>query len=268
MARLGFIGSGDITRAMVRGLRGQGHQILISPRNAAIAASLAAEIEGVTIAPNAEVVEGSDVVFLCLLARVAEAVLPGLPFRADHHVISVMVDAPLAKLRRLCAPATDIALTIPLPPIALGGCPLPVYPASGALEALFGARNPVIVLDSETALAAHLGVSGICASMLDQLLTAAAWLAGHTGDPAAAEAYVAAMIRAYLPERARGGELAGALRNLSTEGGLNTTLRAAMSGAKAELATGLDGFSARLGLDRAAATGPARAEIPLPPMPE
>lgn len=268
MARLGFIGSGDITRAMVRGLQGQGHQILISPRNAAIAASLTAEIEGVTIAPNAEVVAGSDVVFLCLLARVAEEVLPTLPFRADHHVISVMVDAPLVKLRRLCAPVTDIALTIPLPPIAQGGCPLPVYPASAPLAALFGARNPVIVLENEAALAAHLGVSAICASMLDQLLTAAGWLAEHTGDPAAAEAYVAAMIRAYLPERASGGELAGALRNLSTEGGLNTTLRAAMAGAKADMVKGLDGFSTRLGLDRAAANRPATAEILLPPLAE
>lgn len=246
--RVGFIGTGDITRAMVRGLAGQGHRILISPRNAVIAAALVEEVPGVTIATNAEVVAGSDVVFLCLLARVAVDVLPGLPFRADHRVISVMVDAPLAKLRPLCAPATDIALTIPLPPIAKGGCPLPVYPASPTLEALFGARNPVITLDSEAALAAHLGVSGISATMLDQLHTAAGWLAGHTGNPAAAEAYVAAMIRAYLPERAHGGELAEALRNLSTEGGLNATLRAAMAGAKADMVQGLDGFSTRLGL--------------------
>jgi pyrroline-5-carboxylate reductase len=269
--RLGFIGTGDITRAMVRGLRGQGHQILISPRNATIAAALVAEVEGVAIAPNEDVVAGSDVVFLCLLARVAVDVLPGLPFRADHRILSVMVDAPLAKLRHLCAPATDIALTIPLPPIAKGGCPLPVYPASPTLEALFGARNPVITLTSEAALAAHLAVSGISATMLDQLLTAADWLAGHTGDPAAAEAYVAAMIRAYLPERATGGELSGALRNLSTEGGLNATLRAAMAGAKADMTQGLNGFSARLGLplvDRATGHPSASAEIPLPPLPE
>ena len=166
MARVGFLGTGEITSAMVRALRGQGHSILISPRNATVAASLAAEVAGVTVAPNEAVVAGSDVVFLCLLARVAEEVLPGLPFRADQTVISVMVDAPLAKLRQLCAPATDIAITIPLPPIAKGGCPLPVYPASPVLESLFGARNPVIPLDSETAIAAHLGVSAICSPIV------------------------------------------------------------------------------------------------------
>lgn len=119
--RLGFLGTGEITAAMVRGLQGQGHAILVSPRNAATAARLAAEMPGVTVAPdNAAVVEGAEVVFLCLLAHVAEEVLPALPFRAGQSVISVMVDAPLARLRALCAPATDIARCIPLPPIARG----------------------------------------------------------------------------------------------------------------------------------------------------
>lgn len=247
--RLGFLGTGEITTAMVRGLAGQGHSILVSPRNAATAAMLAAEVPEVTIAPNDAVVAQSDVVFLCLLAKVAEGILPNLPFRADQSILSVMVDAPLAKLQALCAPATDIAITIPLPPIATGGCPLPVYPASPILDALFGARNLILPQPSEAALNAHLGASALCSPILDQLLTAVDWLASHTGDAAAAEAYVAAMIRGYLPERAIQGELSEALKKLSTEGGLNATLRASMAPAKEALRTGLDGFHARLGLN-------------------
>lgn len=248
MARIGFLGTGEITAAMVRGLAGQGHEIRVSPRNAAIAATLAAEVPEVAIAPNENVVANSDVVFLCLLARVAEEVLPNLPFRTGQTVISVMVDARLAILRQLCAPATDIVLTIPLPPIAQGGCPLPVYPDLPALHALFGARNLILPQPSEAALNAHLGASALCSPILDQLLTATDWLASHTGSPAAAEAYIAAMIRAYLPERAAEGDLATALQKLSTEGGLNATLRAAMAPAKEDLRHGLDGFRPRLGL--------------------
>ncbi|WP_333815392.1 NAD(P)-binding domain-containing protein [Tabrizicola sp.] len=247
--RLGFIGTGEITAAMVRGLKGRGHTILVSPRNAAVAATLAAEVPGVAIAPNEDVVANSDVVFLCLLARVAREVLPTLPFCADQSVISVMVDAPLATLRSLCAPATDIAITIPLPPITTGGCPLPVYPASPALDALFGARNLILPQPSEAALNAHLGASALCSPILDQLLTATEWLTDHTGNPAAAEAYIAAMIRGYLPERAQEGDLATALKKLSTEGGLNATLRAAMAPAKQSLRQDLTGFHARLELD-------------------
>ena len=149
--RVGFLGTGEITAAMVRGLKGQGHRILVSPRNAAMAATLAAEVPEVAIALNEQVVEGSDVVFLCLLARVAAEVLPSLPFRAGQSVISVMVDAPIATLRQLCAPVTDIAITIPLPPITTGGCPLPVYPASPALDALFGEKNLILPQPSEVA---------------------------------------------------------------------------------------------------------------------
>ena len=246
--RIGFLGTGEITAAMVRGLKGQGHRILVSPRNATVAATLAAEVPEVAIAPNDEVVASSDVVFLCLLARVAAEVLPGLPFRADHTVISVMVDAPLATLRSRCAPATDIAITIPLPPITTGGCPRPVVPASPALDALFGARNLILPQPSEAALNAHLGASALCSPILDQLLTATEWLADHTGNPAAAEAYIAAMIRGYLPERAAEGDLAEALKKLSTEGGLNATLRARMAPAKETLHHGLTAFHSRLGL--------------------
>ena len=247
--RIGFLGTGEITAAMVRGLKGQGHRILVSPRNATVAATLAAEVPEVAIAPNEDLVANSDVVFLCLLARVAEEVLPGLPFRTGQSIISVMVDAPLATLRRLCAPATDIAITIPLPPITSGGCPLPVYPASPALDALFGARNLILPQPSEAALNAHLGASALCSPILDQLLTAVDWLASHTDNPAAAEAYIAAMIRGYLPERAAAGDLSQALKKLSTEGGLNATLRAAMAPAKETLQHGLTAFHSRLGLD-------------------
>lgn len=245
--RLGFLGTGDIAATLVRGLHGQHHQILVSPRNADVAARLAAEVPGLMIAPNEEVVAGSDVIFLCLMARVADEVLPGLPFRTEQTILSMMVDAPLARLRHLCAPATDIAIGSPA--IARGGCPVPVFPASPVLQELYGARNLMLPQASETALNAHLGASAICSPILVQLLTAVDWLSGHTGNPAAAEAYVAALIRACLPERAAGGELGTTLKSLSTEGGLNATLRVAMAPAKHDLRHGLDGFHIRLGLD-------------------
>lgn len=247
--RLGFLGTGDLAATLVRGLKGQDHQILVSPRNARVAAALAQETPGLTVASNEEVVAGSDVVFLCLMARVADAVLPGLPFRAEQTILSMMVDAPLAKLRRLCAPATDIAIAIGSPAIAQGGCPVPVYPASPVFNDLYGARNLVLPQPSEAALNAHLGASAICSPILDQLLAATDWLTAHTGNPVASEAYVTGLIRACLPDHTAGGEIAATLQSLSTEGGLNATLRAAMQPAKDGLRNGLDGFHARLGLN-------------------
>jgi len=253
MARVGFVGTGEIAGAMVRALAGQGHEIRVSDRNALRAAALAAEVPELSIAPNGTVVAGSDVVVLCLLAGVAREVLPGLPFRAGQTVISVMVDVSLADLRRLCAPATDIALTIPLPPIATVSCPLPVHPACPALASLFAPRNPVIEVRDEAALQAHLAVTALCSPILGQMQAAADWLAGFTGDPGGAEAYVTGMIRAHLPGAPLPGHLATQLASLSTEGGLNATLRDAMGSARADLRAGLDGFRSRLGLPGAGA---------------
>lgn len=249
MARVGFIGTGEIAALMVQGLAGQGHEIVVSDRNAQVAARLAATFPGLRVAPNAQVVAEVDVVILCLLARVADSALAGLPWRAGQAVISVMVDMGLARLQRLCAPATDIAITIPLPPISTGGCPLPVYPASPALDALYGAKNRVFTVRDEVALNAHFGATALCSPFLEQVLTTAAWLAESTGDPEQSQAYVRDVLRGYLPAQGEAGHLGAALQSLSTEGGLNATLRAAMKGANTDLRAGLDGFRGRLGLE-------------------
>lgn len=257
MARVGFLGMGEIAAALVQGLAGAGgaeggHEIVVSPRNPTIAARLANEVAGVRIAADNEaVVAESDVVILCLLASVARQVLPGLPFRATQSVISAMVDLPLAELIGLCSPASDIAITIPLPFVASGGCPLPVFPASAALAQLYGAKNPVFVVHSEAALNAHFAATALCSPLLAQMQATADWLSRVTGDAKSSEAYVCGVIRGYLPPMTTAGHLAAMLAALSTEGGLNATLAARMAPAVADLTKGLDGFRPRLGLSKA-----------------
>lgn len=75
MARIGFLGTGEIASQMVRGLAGQGHAIMVSDRNADVARSLADDHIEVSIVSNAEVVGQSDIVILCLMAPVARTVL-------------------------------------------------------------------------------------------------------------------------------------------------------------------------------------------------
>ncbi|WP_289069488.1 NAD(P)-binding domain-containing protein [uncultured Aliiroseovarius sp.] len=253
MTRIGFIGTGEIAAAMVTGLIGQGHQIMVSERNSGMAAALAAQSSDVTIAPNEQVVADSDVVFLCLLAEVARDVLPGLPFHAGQSVISVMADLPLADLRTLCAPAEELAITIPLAPIAVGGSALPVYPDSPALRALFGDTDLIIPCRDEAALNAHFGASALASPILEQMRTGAAWLAGQTGDGVAAEQYVATVFAGFLRSLAENPETSfdDLLDSLATEGGLNATLRAHMrdAGAPKALVDGLDALKPRLGLD-------------------
>lgn len=249
--RVGFIGTGEIAAAMVRGLAGRGHEICVSRRNAQLAAHLAQEIAEVSIADNAEVVAQSDVVFLCLMADVARAELPKLAFRADQAVISVMVDVPVAELQSLCAPATQIACTIPLSAVATGGSMLPCYPASPALEALFGETDHILTVSSQDALNAHFAGSALSAPLIALMQSGAVWLGQQTGDAKAAEAYVAGVFAGFLRQmQATGADFDTLLQGLATEGGLNAALKQHMqdAGTHEAMAAGLDALKPRLGL--------------------
>jgi pyrroline-5-carboxylate reductase len=251
--KIGFLGTGGIAAPMVAALTGKGHDILVSERSAEVSARLADQFDEVTIAPNDRVVSDSEVVIACLMADVARAVLPGLPFRDVQKLISVMVDVSLDELRELAAPATDISITIPMPFIDKGGCPLPVYPDTGSVQALFGAENIILPVKGESALNAHFAASALSSVVLAEMVATADWLSGVTGDAPKAEAYVAALIAGYFRNmRFDGsGEVKTLLDALSTEGGLNASLRDRMTGAREELTEGLDAFRPRLGLPEA-----------------
>jgi pyrroline-5-carboxylate reductase len=84
-----------------------------------------------------EVVDQSDVAVLCVLPQQAEEVFEQLTFRANQSVVSVMAGVHLSVLRRLVAPAADIARSIPAPAVATRSSITPVYPATDAARDLY-----------------------------------------------------------------------------------------------------------------------------------
>ena len=141
-----------------------------------------------------------------------------------------------------------------LAPISGGGCPLPVYPESPALEAVFGDRNPILPVRSEASLSAHFAVAGTLAPILLLMAEVSAWLARETGDATAADAYVASLFGGFLRPDGAPEQFQRLLTSLSTEGGLNATLRARFedAGVPDLLRTGMDSLRPRLGLPPAA----------------
>ena len=248
--KIGFIGTGAIAAAMVRGLSGQGHDLRVSPRNAGLAAQLSEELADVSIHENAAMAQDCDVVFLCLVAGVAREVLPNLDFASGVRLISVMVDVDLATLQSFAPEAASIDITIPLPQIATGGCPLPCYPSNETVDAVFGPQNPSFAVKDERALNAHFAASALMSTTLDQIATGADWLAAFTDDAPAAQFYIAHMLSSALATIGEQASVPHMLEELSTEGGLNATLKAHMrgQGANTALTEGLDAFQERLGL--------------------
>lgn len=247
----GFIGTGRITRRLVYGLDSAEHAITVTRRSESISRELATTCPGLEVAETAqEVVDRSEVVFVCLAAEVARDLLPELVFTPNQAVISVMAEMPLDALQAAVAPADEVCVTIPMPSVEQGGCPLPVYPRSESLEALYGGRNPVIPVASEAALQPFWAVAGTMASVLVELQTIARWLEDHIDDKVASERYVTSMYAGYLSKLTNdgAGSLEVALADLSAKGGFNETLQRRIhdSGHYEVLRDGLDKLYGRV----------------------
>lgn len=223
MTKVGFIGTGHIAVPMARLLARKGHRVTVSERNRDISAALAAELPSIQLADNQGVVDGSDVVFLCLRPHVWQDVVPGLSFRADQQVVSAMAGVSVADLGKACAPVSNISMTIPLGFLENGGCPLPVFPDGGPLAELMGPENLVLPVASEHALNQHFAASAMLSAVLGVMEEGADWLAGVTGDKASAEIYVNALITGFLRDVPKDGQarLAEFKWGLATEGTLN-----------------------------------------------
>lgn len=248
MSRIGFIGTGHIAAPMVRFLAARGHEVTVSERNAGVAAELAAS-HGVGIAGNQEVLDGAEIVFLCLRPQVAVEALAPLRFAASQRIVSVMAGVPLATLARLCAPATEIVATIPLGFLEKGGCPLAACPEAGVLETLFAPENPVVPVADEAALNAHFAICAMVPGLLDLMNTGAAWLGRQTGDPARAEFYTTGLVSGFLAAMETGpGGLARARDALDTNGTLSLQMTEGLhdGGAHDALRATLEAIGARL----------------------
>ncbi len=151
--RLGFIGTGVITSAMVTGFCKAdltALHILVSPRNAEKAAALATAFPSVEVArDNQDVVDRCDLVVLAVISQVARETIGTLQFRADQRVISLMALFSLSEVEDLVDPATRVCRVVPLPPVARGKCPIVQCPPDSEVRDLLSRIGTVIEVSLE-----------------------------------------------------------------------------------------------------------------------
>jgi pyrroline-5-carboxylate reductase len=240
--RLGFLGTGSIAAAVVEGIAGDGHVIIVSERNAERAATLAAAHANVTVAANQQVIDASDVIFLGLMAEAAGDILGALRFRPGQKVVSLMAGASLDRVARMVAPAEAAAIMLPFPGIARGGSPILVLGDDGLVGELFGTRNTVFALQGAAELDAYLCAQAVLSPAVQMVADAARWLGARIADPAQGEAFLRQLVGSSLVDSACTPLLAA----LDTPGGFNRRLRTHMqeAGTVVTLAAGLDRLEA------------------------
>jgi pyrroline-5-carboxylate reductase len=234
--KIGFLGTGAITSAMVTGLcsGSERHQIRLSPRNAAVAADLARRFEQVSVASsNQEVLDASGVVVLAVRPQVAQAVLSELRFRADHNVISLISGFSQRRLLGLIAPAITVTRAVPLPSTAKRRCPTAIYPGGPVAAELFNTLGAAFAVETETKFDAFCTTTATMATYFAFADGIASWLTRHDIPPAQARDYISRILSGLAatameaPERSYSSLAA----DHATPGGTNqqvvTTLREA-----------------------------------------
>jgi pyrroline-5-carboxylate reductase len=251
--RLGFIGTGTITKAVVTGLLNCGFefdQIALSPRNAKTAAELAALDRRIRVCTsNQDVLNASDVVCLAVVPQIATEVLGQLAFEARHHVISFMAGIPLAELHRLMPRVETIVRAVPLPPVAEGKGSTPICPADPTAARLFAVLGGVVEVSDESQFDALSAVTATMASFYAVLESQAAWLVKQGVDYEAARAYLSGFCVALAHDTTRTQQpFSTMVEHAMTPGGINEQVHAELTrkGTYTHFGEALDGVFRRI----------------------
>jgi len=225
--KLGFIGTGAITTAMVEGLCKADNppaDILLSPRNMKKAEKLVARFASVRIAGNNQVVaDESDCVVLAVIPQIAQSVLGELHFRKKQKIISLIAIKPISEIRSLVHPASDIIRAIPLPTVARRMGPIAFFPHTLWADNLFRDIGDPIAVTDENELGIIAAVTALIAPYYALMESVRGWGVASGMDSKASGNYVGSMFQALsvLAREAPTNCVEDLSAESSTPGGLN-----------------------------------------------
>ena len=231
--KIGFIGTGTITEAIVTGIARSelnAEVLLVSPRNATVASRLAATFPLVEIArDNQDVIDRSDVVFLAIRPQIVRDVLRELRFQDGQRVVGLVAATGRKQLLWWTGGRTLVSQAIPLPFVADKMGPTIVYPPDPETIRIFEAIGGAIGVESLREYQAASVGSALMAAAAGVQETSVKWLSENGMAPAAARAYVSGLnfgiaAAALASPEAPLGDLR---RYFSTVGGINEQCYAA-----------------------------------------
>ncbi|MBX5088018.1 pyrroline-5-carboxylate reductase [Rhizobium lentis] len=251
---IGFVGTGVITEAMVRGLLtapAYASEIHVSPRSAHIAETLAGEFATVRIArDNQEVVDRSDIVFLAIRPQVAEEVVRELSFKAGQTIVSVVAATERQALIDWIGTDVHLVQAIPLPFVATRQGVTAIFPPDDTVAALFDTLGTAVQCQSRKEYDLLAAASSMMSTYFGIMETLAGWLEKNGLERAKGHAYIAPLF-ASLAQKASGPSaepFSTLSREFATKGGLNEQVLSDVDrkGGMAALAAALDGVLARI----------------------
>ncbi len=178
--KLGFIGTGKITSAVVAGICGSKipfNKIFLSPRNRNIAKKLKRKFKKIIIAKNnQEIVNSCNWIFLAVTPPVGDKIIKYLKFKSNQTVISFISTMTLPQLKKTIKVKAKIVRAIPLPPISLRKGPVPIFPPNKKVKNFFNKLGTTVEITNEKLSKNFWSTSGMMAPFYELLSTTSNWL--------------------------------------------------------------------------------------------
>lgn len=225
--KLGFIGTGALTSAIVTGLKSvpdNSVSVLLSPRNKEIAAGLATRYLDVRIATdNQAVLDNCDTIMLAVRPQIAYEVLPELRFRRDHHVVSLIATLSREEVAALIAPVEQVTKALPMPMTAHRQGATIICPPDPSIAAFFGRLGKAIEVEDSSEFNALSVVTATYATYFKYLDTIHGWLKDRGVGETKGHDYIATLFKALAnaPETTPGADFMQLAEEYATRGGIN-----------------------------------------------
>jgi len=154
--RIGFIGTGTISAAVIEGLQSlpDAPEVVVSPRSEATSLALAAKFKRVSRAQSNTEVATADIVFLGMRPMHLDEAMAGIDFKTGQIVASMVAGFSLADIKARW-PKAMVCRFIPLPGIARGKGPMATYPAVPEIIKLLSPLGDLFAVSDESKL--HFG---------------------------------------------------------------------------------------------------------------
>ena len=194
---IGFIGTGEITKAVVLGIlksKIKYQTIYISERNKKISSYLKSKSTKISIQKyNQDIINKSNFIFLAITPEVGAKIIKKLNFKKSNIVVSFISTIKLNDLKKYIKTKCQIVRAIPLPPIALGVGPVPIYPPNKKVKSFFNKIGETIEINNEKLSLNFWTMSSMMAPYYEMLNYLASWLTKRGLNKKKAEDYMTSL---------------------------------------------------------------------------
>ena len=198
--KLGFIGTGRITSAVVTGICSSNisyKNIIISHRNRSISNSLKNRFKKITISKNnQEIINSCDWIFLSVTPTVGNKIIKDLKFKSSQTIISFISTITLAQLKKAIKVKAKIVRAIPLPPISLKKGPVPICPPNKKVKDFFNKIGTTVEIKDEKLSINFWSTSGMMAPFYELLRVMTDWLVKRGVKKDDAQKYITSLFLA------------------------------------------------------------------------